>query len=51
MYPVLSFAFFVFSSKIQEHNQVALPISMRKHLSCSALSGWSHIRSMSQINT
>jgi len=36
MYPVLSFAFFVFSPKIQEHKQVALPISVYKHLSCAA---------------
>jgi hypothetical protein len=38
MYPVLSFAFFVFSPKIQEHKQVALPISIstHKHLSCPA---------------
>jgi hypothetical protein len=36
MYPVLSFAFFVFSPKIQEHKQVALPISMHKHFSCAA---------------
>jgi len=37
MYPVLSFAFFfVFSPKILEHKQVALPISMYKHLSCAA---------------
>jgi hypothetical protein len=43
MYPVLSFAFFVFSPKIQEHKQVALPISMHKHISCAALSDWSHI--------
>ena len=36
MYPVLSLAFFVFSPKIYEHKQVALPISMYKHLSCAA---------------
>jgi hypothetical protein len=36
MYPVLSFTFFVFSPKIQEHKQVALPISVHKHLSCAA---------------
>jgi hypothetical protein len=36
MYPVLSFTFFVFSPKIQEHKQVVLPISMHKHLSCAA---------------
>jgi hypothetical protein len=36
MYPVLSFAFFVFSPKIQEHKQVALPVSAYKHLSCAA---------------
>jgi hypothetical protein len=35
MYPVLSFAFFVFLPKIQEHKQVALPISVHKHLSCA----------------
>jgi hypothetical protein len=33
MYPVLSFTFFAFSPKIQEHKQVALPISMHKQLS------------------
>jgi hypothetical protein len=36
MYPVLSFTFSVFPPKIQEHKQVALPISMHKHLSCAA---------------
>jgi len=36
MYPVLSFAFFVFSPKIQEHKPVAFPISMYKHLSYAA---------------
>jgi hypothetical protein len=36
MYPVLSFAVFVFSPKIQEHTQGALPIDMHKHLSCAA---------------
>jgi hypothetical protein len=36
MYPVLSFAFFVFSPKIQDHKQAAFPISMHKHLSCAA---------------
>jgi hypothetical protein len=35
MYPVLSFAFFVFSPKIQEHKQVALPISMHKNIYCA----------------
>jgi hypothetical protein len=34
MYPVLSVACFVFST--QEHKQLALPISMHKHLSCAA---------------
>jgi hypothetical protein len=54
MYPVFSFAFFffflfffifffLFSAKIKFHKQVALPISMHKHLSCAALSDWSHI--------
>jgi hypothetical protein len=38
MYTVLSFAFFVFSPKIQEYNQVALPVSMHKLLSCAAFS-------------
>jgi hypothetical protein len=37
MYPVLSFTFFVFSPKIQEYKQVALPISMYKQLSCAAV--------------
>jgi hypothetical protein len=36
MYPVLSFTFFVFSPKIQEHKKVALPISMHKHRSCAS---------------
>jgi hypothetical protein len=33
--------FFVFLPTIQEHKQVALPISMHKHVSCAALSDWS----------
>jgi hypothetical protein len=37
------FFFFVFSLKIQEHKQVALPISMHKRLFCASLSDWSHI--------
>jgi hypothetical protein len=38
MYPVLSFAsfFFCISPTIQEHKQVALPVSMHNHLSCAA---------------
>jgi len=36
MYPVLSFGLFVSSPRIQEHKQVALTISMYKHLSCAA---------------
>jgi hypothetical protein len=36
IYPVLPFGFFVFLPKIQKHKQVALPISMHKHLSCAA---------------
>jgi len=36
MYCFFFFFFFVFLPKILEHKQIALPISMYKHLSCAA---------------